>query len=239
MDLRPVVPVDGAAAGAWIPSAISGGPGPLVKEQIPARYEAYLRILHPVRDSSGNPVTWASVANELGRQPHGQMQWHAIVGSQSPASMADSAWRGSRPALGELPTGSLETLCAVLERHTDDMDCFFGLSTIHPEIDQDLVNEPLLEIPYREFVVLSGPLSAVLSAGDAIPVAPSLMWPADRTWYVASEYDFDSTLAGGSKDLIRDLGVSSNLETWVVSPEDSLAEDADKLNPVTSFPKGR
>lgn len=60
--------------------------------------------------------------------------------------------------------------------------------------------------------------------------APNLIWPADRTWFVASEVDFDSTLVGGSAELIEAIVGSPDLEAWKVKPTDSLAADADKIN---------
>lgn len=60
--------------------------------------------------------------------------------------------------------------------------------------------------------------------------APNLIWAADRAWFVASEVDFDSTLIGGSNGLIDDLLRDRHLETAIVLPEDSLAEDADRFN---------
>jgi hypothetical protein len=60
--------------------------------------------------------------------------------------------------------------------------------------------------------------------------APNLIWPADHSWFVASEVDFDSTLVGGSAELIKAIVESSELEAWQVEPTDSLADDADKIN---------
>jgi hypothetical protein len=60
--------------------------------------------------------------------------------------------------------------------------------------------------------------------------APNLIWPADRSWLVASEVDFDSTLVGGGAELIAAIVGSSELEAWQVEPTDSLAADADKIN---------
>jgi hypothetical protein len=120
--------------------------------------------------------------------------------------------------------------------------------------------KPLLKLPMdRDYVVLAGPLSAVdqvtrdhssTSPGAvALSVrygkgplpkseehewkwreAPNLIWPADRSWFVASEVDFDSTLVGGSAQLIKAIIDSPNLEAWQVEPTDSLAADADKVN---------
>jgi hypothetical protein len=60
--------------------------------------------------------------------------------------------------------------------------------------------------------------------------SPNLIWPADRSWLVASEVDFDSTLVGGSAELIAAIVKSPELEAWEVEPTDSLAIDADKVN---------
>lgn len=53
--------------------------------------------------------------------------------------------------------------------------------------------------------------------------APNLIWPADRSWLVASEVDFDSTLVGGNAELIDTIVESPKLEAWQVEPTDSLA----------------
>ncbi len=65
---------------------------------------------------------------------------------------------------------------------------------------------------------------------------PNLIWPEDRAWFVQSEYDFDSTVIGGSRDLIDAILASPDLEAWEVDGEVSLTEDADKLNPVPDPP---
>ncbi len=51
---------------------------------------------------------------------------------------------------------------------------------------------------------------------------------------MASEIDFDSTLVGGSTQLIDDVLQSPALDSWPVQPDDSLAADADRVNPVPS-----
>lgn len=57
------------------------------------------------------------------------------------------------------------------------------------------------------------------------------MWPADHAWFVATEIDFDSTLIGGTTDLITDILSAPGLEAWPVEPTDSVAADADDINP--------
>lgn len=122
---------------------------------------------------------------------------------------------------------------------------------------------PLLELLYdRNYIVLAGAISAVKQivydwtgstsiemTSDARQgnqlrptpesseclrrAAPNLIWPANKSWFVASEVDFDSTLVGGSAMLIRAIVGSSKLEAWQVDPADSLADDADEVNRAT------
>jgi hypothetical protein len=122
---------------------------------------------------------------------------------------------------------------------------------------EELDSTRLLRLPMdRDYIVLDGPLSAIdqiirdLSkprsslvfstggrpASELDPSwlrqreAPNLIWPADHSWLVASEVDFDSTLIGGNGALIEAIIGSPDLEAWQVEPTDSLADDADRIN---------
>lgn len=64
-------------------------------------------------------------------------------------------------------------------------------------------------------------------SGGLAPTSPSLIWPADRSWFLASEIDFDSTLVGGTKDLADAILASEELEAWPIDPLDSLAAGED------------
>jgi hypothetical protein len=246
--------VNGAEAGRWIAPRLEGSSGK-VGRQVPDGYDAYVRVFHRATDGEGIPVTWAQVAEALGRTAHRQMQWHKLVGAHNPPEMLGSEWPGSDPPIGLMDEATLAALCGVLEQHTENPEsCFFGLSTIiggvweaHPEAVE-------LSLPQRGFVVFGGPLSAVDRVGfesgehwvtDVYrdghrerrklpsrwrPRAPNLIWPADRSWLVHSEIDFDSTLVGGTRALIDALMSASDLEAWEVERGDSLEARADKIN---------
>jgi hypothetical protein len=106
----------------------------------------------------------------------------------------------------------------------------------------DVLSRPRLVLPNsaRDYVLLTGSLSAALQLDDPgaldgfSPKSPNLSWPADRAWCVATEIDFDSTLVGGSSDLIQTVLDAPGLDAWRVSPEDSLAADADHVNQVAA-----
>lgn len=135
-------------------------------------------------------------------------------------------------------------------------------------VEAEQGKQPRLELPVgRDHLVLAGPLAAVIQIGDADPPgltsfapvgaeepwerpepnptdpfwreAPSLIWPADHSWFVASEVDFDSTLVGGSRALIDALVAAPGLETHQVQPDTKLTAFSDKLNPVPESEEGR
>jgi hypothetical protein len=54
-------------------------------------------------------------------------------------------------------------------------------------------------------------------------MSANLFWPADRSWCVATEVDFDSTLVGGDTALIAAILAAPELEVWEVEPSDDLA----------------
>jgi hypothetical protein len=118
----------------------------------------------------------------------------------------------------------------------------------------------------RDHLILGGPLAAVVQIGDTDPPnvirafrvapgtgaprerpepdptdpfwrdAPSLIWPADRSWFLASEVDFDSTAIGGSRALVEALLAAPGLEVFEVAPETRLTAFSDKVNPVAGPP---
>lgn len=133
------------------------------------------------------------------------------------------------------------------------------LGWVEEVLPPEKLGQPRLELPMgRDHIVLQGPLSAVGQIGAKAPFglsltlvadgvdpreragiseheircSPSLIWPGNRSWFVASEVDFDSTLVGGSPALIDAIVRSPELEAWIVEPDDSLACDADKINDV-------
>ncbi len=59
---------------------------------------------------------------------------------------------------------------------------------------------------------------------------PTLLWPADRAWFVASDPDQDSTYVGGSASLIESLLASPDLEAWPVEADDWVAIGSDEIN---------
>jgi len=246
--------VDGEAAGAWIAPRLEGGFGGKVKQQVPDGYDAYVRILHPAGDGQGEPISWAAVAEKLGRTAHREMQWHRLVGISDPLDRWGSEWKGTEPSVGEMDPVVLEALCGILATHTTDSeDCFFGLNTIRGGVEEAYPGAVQLHRP-GDFVVFSGPVSAAggvgYDSGESwvtdiysdgrreqrllpsrwLSCSPNLIWPADHSWYVVSNVDFDSTLVGADRELIDAILAAPTLESWEVRRNDSLEAWADKIN---------
>ena len=88
--------------------------------------------------------------------------------------------------------------------------------------------------------MLAGPLSEAIAVGDSIeperfrPITPNMIWPHDRAWFLASEIDFDSTLVGGSEELVEAVLAAPPFEAFPIGPLDLLTWDADEVNPPLS-----
>jgi hypothetical protein len=105
-----------------------------------------------------------------------------------------------------------------------------------PAFTDDVLSWPRVQTPGRDFLLLRGPLASARFIGHQVTPdwldeqSPQLIWPDERTWCVGSEIDFDSTVVGGSTELIDELLATDGLEAWPVRPEDSITADADLLN---------
>jgi hypothetical protein len=241
---------DDVSAAAWIGRRLGGDFGAVIRS-VPSGYPAYARICHPAADRDGAPVTWGEVAQVTGRQIHPLMQWHAVAGSPDPLNIRGSLWSGSEPKQGHLVSELLGRLCELLADHTTTVQrCFFclwqgyGLTRgpsaipVSPALSFKGARRRRVHLSGRDHVLLAGPLPAALqigwwhSANWFEPRSPNLFWPADQAWCVASEIDFDSTLIGGSTELIDAILHAPRFDSWPLQPDDSLAAYSDCVNRV-------
>ena len=109
-------------------------------------------------------------------------------------------------------------------------------------IDPAVLEGPILDLPNRRYFLVAGTLDdlAALAIGaataDVTPFnpgsrTPSLLWPDDHAWCVATEVDLDSTLVAGSRQLIDAVLADETLEALEVVEADSLMVDGDQVNP--------
>jgi hypothetical protein len=170
-----------------------------------------------------------------------------------------SEWEGLEPEVGNLPAPVLATLLDVLGRATGGGECYHALWEGHgwldgtgvsflvfegsppalpppPALPEEVLAGPRLVLPAREHLLFRGPLGAARSIGDHAsgrfsPQSPNLLWPEDRSWCVATEIDFDSTLVAGPQALVDAVLAEPGLEAWPVGPDDDLTHEGDRVNP--------
>lgn len=256
MDNRPPRPAPTADAAAWIAPRLSGGFG-AVTRTVPAGFEAYARIFHPA-DAGDVPLRWADMAAANGRTMHAVAQWSRISSARTGEPALPGVEDPATGDLGPQSLGALVEVLAAYTSVTDcwfavwqGWGDFYGGATVTSwpagaqrepareapaEWQLDIAHAAQFTTPGRDYFLFTGPLEDASRFGSwhtadwFTPRSPNLFWPDDHSWCVASEIDFDSTLVGGSSELIADLAASEELEAWPIDPDDSLAWDADLPN---------
>ena len=141
---------------------------------------------------------------------------HATAGDD------DDDWAGT------LPASIAEVLLATLHGPTRSEDGWFavwdGWGGLPP-------GEPVLHHPLgRNYVLLTGPLAAatrplwLVNGSMWRHQSPSLWWPNDRAWCVATEIDAPWTYVGASDAEIRRLLDDERLISRAINPDDPFTD---------------
>ena len=202
--------------------------GTPVESVIPNVFDEYARVFHPAEDDKGlGTVRWSEVAAWSGRSVHTEMQWEAIRQPVS-STLAPKPWR-NEPLIGQCPREVLIPLTELLAVHTTSPQrcwvCFWegyaGIGEAIQRIDEAV---PRIQLPDRGYYLLNVPLDKIakgvfINKYGHEPLIPSLWWPDDRTWCVATEIDFRWTYVGGSQVCINKLLEDTRLEDLATKPE--------------------
>jgi hypothetical protein len=120
---------------------------------------------------------------------------------------------------------------------------------VPPAFSAEILDGPRVSLPGRDYILLAGPLAAAGDLGWRVgellsvahpnddfdpdefePQSPSIFWPEDRAWCVATEIDLDSTYVGGSRELIEALLGDPRFETWPAGLQDPVHSGGDDVN---------
>jgi hypothetical protein len=196
---------------------------------VPDGFEAYCRLFHPV---AGGP-RWADIAARNGRIVHPEMQLHRISTprGETPEPGARQA-SDSTSSWGSLPIAERRCLVDSLRAHTSTPgQCWFavwyGWGGLDPAPDAARV-----EHPSRSYRLASGPIDAATDSVLEPPFdqSPSLWWPDDRAWIVATEVDYAWTYVGGTGETIDAVLADDRLETLPARLTDLPFYDSDTLS---------
>lgn len=203
---------------------------------VPVVFDGYARVLHPAWAGPGVPVRCETVAKWAGRHMHSLAQWDFLF--RPKAEPSDPTPFVAHPDTGGLPPGQLAALCDLLATHTSTPDlCFVGVWEGYGWLaDSEWSASPTLRLDERTFLVRQGPLGIALavgwraSNGGFVIEPPTILWPADRSWFVASDPDLDSTYIGGSNALIDAVLTHPDLEAWRATADDLVSIGSDEIN---------
>jgi hypothetical protein len=199
----------------------------------------------------GREVRWAEVAEANGRVAHPAMEWASVTGDYG------FRWGGEQPGLwdrapsmGSLSLRETMRLCELLAAHTATPGtCWFAIWEGYGSLPGGLreLGAPRLHMSGREMILLTGPLGALPATsfdapwyepGWANPAdryrSPSLWWPEDRSWCVASDVDLQTSYLGATAECVQHLIDDGELEILPVSPDQSVTIHADTINPEPS-----
>lgn len=115
-------------------------------------------------------------------------------------------------------------------------------ASVAPEVREAVRRGPWLEWPGREFLLFDTSLAELSDPGwmrgaglgatnDDDGVTPQLLWPADQSWVVASEIDWDSTIVAGSRGLVDAVLADPTFEAFEVDEHSDLSWEGDTVNP--------
>ena len=169
---------------------------------LPDMFPAYARVFHPeyLDGSWKQSIRWSTVASWTGRTVHPLMQFERIAClSEDPSDMyRDPPW-ASLPQSGSIPERECRTLVEVLRSFTSTPgSCYFCLWEGHGNIDKRLYKaSSRVRALGRDYLLFRGPIDSIMGFlgrdGPFWGHSPSIWWPHDRVWCVATDIDLFDT----------------------------------------------
>lgn len=246
-------------AAHWIAARIDSYQAWTVGSIVPTGFEAYVRIFHPVEGPSDELTRWFQVAANSGRVMHPLAEFGLLARPAGDAgdgeSDADEPAAGELLpelllALAQVlrrhtrtpdacrfciweggwveGPGSINVAVGVTRKQRVEAQQQWE-NTWERSFPGDVLAQPRVRLPVRNYVLLVGPLDAIGEIGVRThwrgqqhlePHSPNIWWPDDRAWCVATDIDLDSTYVGGSAALARNLLEDERFEALQVNASD-------------------
>ena len=141
-------------------------------------------------------------------------------------STTDKGWFAVWEGFGQL-TGTAVEVSASTDGHTMTSR---PVAIAPPYV----LSGPRVEAPYRRYLLLHGPVNSAPALHAMLgQQSPSVWWPQDRAWLVATEVDLDSTYVAGSDELVASLVTNDRLEALAIPIDAGITFDSDHVNPLS------
>ena len=186
--------------------------------QVPSGFDRYCRVFHRVQGETED-LPWSHFADKAGVAMHQRIKWPDID------SRLDGPKEGS-PQDGTMDDASfLRFLRVIRERSGSNSELRAGFwDGIY---NFAILDAPTATLGLREHVLFTVGLDALIAAVDSsVAQAPGVLWPADRSWYMSTDIDYNSTIISGSSGLIEALIADRLLEVIEISPDLDLTRPA-------------
>lgn len=224
---HPLRPENDGGAAAWWLDQLEPYDLPLtITSFVPRGLDSVARVLHPWRDSQGEPARWAQVADELDVESVMDLAKRYVDVVYGDADR-DVLAPYDAPEEGHLDQETAEVLVELLAEATSTPDDVYvavweGWGDTPPARFPEAARLPT---DARGHFLLRGPLEGVLMPVSAAPMgrqpASGIWWPADRSWFVHTEVDFPWTFVAGDTDLARAVHQHPRVEAQATRHEAS------------------
>jgi len=187
-----------------------------ISSLVPEGFAAYGRILHAAGSALGEGVVrWSDIATTHDRVLDAQTRFNELVGWDL-ADDRQPPWPWQQPDPGSLTPDECHAVADVLARHTSTPNrgwfCLwegYGWT----ELPAPGMGPPRVRLEHRDCLLFEGAVSAAAAfrSGPWFQ-SPTLWWPDDHAWVVASELDIFSTYVAASGDCLAELIADPRLE---------------------------
>jgi hypothetical protein len=139
------------------------------------------------------------------------------------------------PRKGGLPGPQFAALCRLLAGETEtSSQSFAGLwegyaPGLAPKLAFELSLDQRMFLMWEEAIANDGSL-LWRAERTSVVESPTILWPHDHAWFVASDPDLDSTYVGGTGTLIEKVLKEASLEAWPIIALDLVTIDSDVVN---------
>lgn len=228
-------PAEDARPANWVVEGMHDGDA--VDWLLPGEFPARIRVFHPafLLDGAERSVCWSEVGAAIGTEMAPGIEFFQLLGIEFTYNLRSHPGLFDRPpSVGSLPVELFGPLVKVLRRHTEAPDrCWFGFWEGWGDLRKDIrATQSTFELPFqRRNHLLYGPLEGALeSAIEHGHQSPSIWWPNDHAWCVATEIDFDTTYLGCSAACRDEILACPDLETLPIDPAPGRDRPGDPSN---------